>query len=318
MIDRISSDLQLNSDYINSIVRRSNYYYKNYSIPKKSGGQRRISQASPELKTLQYWVKANILSLMPISKSAFAYTKGNSIKKHTGFHKDSYFIFHTDIKDFFPSIASKHLVPVLKEHRNRIEKMGLWYDDTLDVISKICFRCNHLCIGTVSSPAICNIIMYSFDEALAEYCDVHNWKYSRYADDIYISSQQYLPKCLPKYINEELHKLGFISNGKKTWFCSKKSRREITGLVLTESGRVSVGLHRRLAIKKLVYNRIVHGRGDPDVILGHLAFLKDVEPAVYDNLLIKYAEYCDGDVIAAIKIGPQMTSTVEVDFTNIE
>lgn len=103
LITRISSNLQLKDDYISSIIRRSNYYYKDYYIPKSNGGRRKISQASPELKTLQYWVKTNILSLLPISKAAFAYNRGNSIKKHATFHKESYFIFHTDIKDFFPS-----------------------------------------------------------------------------------------------------------------------------------------------------------------------------------------------------------------------
>lgn len=105
LITRISSNLQLKDDYISSIIRRSNYYYKDYYIPKSNGGRRKISQASPELKTLQYWVKTNILSLLPISKAAFAYNRGNSIKKHATFHKESYFIFHTDIKDFFPSIC---------------------------------------------------------------------------------------------------------------------------------------------------------------------------------------------------------------------
>lgn len=90
LITRISSNLQLKDDYISSIIRRSNYYYKDYYIPKSNGGRRKISQASPELKTLQYWVKTNILSLLPISKAAFAYNRGNSIKKHATFHKESY------------------------------------------------------------------------------------------------------------------------------------------------------------------------------------------------------------------------------------
>lgn len=87
LITRISSNLQLKDDYISSIIRRSNYYYKDYYIPKSNGGRRKISQASPELKTLQYWVKTNILSLLPISKAAFAYNRGNSIKNTLHFIK---------------------------------------------------------------------------------------------------------------------------------------------------------------------------------------------------------------------------------------
>lgn len=100
LITRISSNLQLKDDYISSIIRRSNYYYKDYYIPKSNGGRRKISQASPELKTLQYWVKTNILSLLPISKAAFAYNRGNSIKNTLHFIK-SLTLFSYRHKSFF-------------------------------------------------------------------------------------------------------------------------------------------------------------------------------------------------------------------------
>lgn len=310
LVERMSSDLKLQTSYIESIIRRSNFYYKKYNIPKKNGGNREILQASPELKTLQYWVKTNILSSMPVSDRAFAYNKGNSIKHHADYHKNAYFIFHSDIKEFFPSITSKHLIETLKTNRQKIGSAGFWYDDLCDTISAICFRYDELCIGTVSSPAICNIIMYAFDEYFREYCDSRNWRYSRYADDIYISSQEYIPTSIRDELEKKLGEYGFVVNDKKTWFCSKKGRRQITGLILTESGRVSIGSKKREAIKKMVYNRIVHGQGDPNVILGHLAFLKDVEPKVYNSFLIKYAGYCDGDVIDAIMHGPKPKTIV--------
>ena len=72
-----------------------------------------------------------------------------------------------------------------------------------------------------------------------------------------------------------------------------------------------------MAIKKMVYARILHNQGDPDVILGNLAFLKDVEPNSYNKLLTKYATYCDGDVIEAIKNGPKLKSEVAFDYPEI-
>lgn len=209
------------------------------------------------------------------------------------------------------------MVAELAANRGIIEAANLWDDDILDVVSSICFRRNHLCIGTVSSPIICNIVMYAFDEHFTNYCNRRNWKYSRYADDIYISAQEYLPSSLQSEVNEKLHEIGFSSNAYKSWFCSKKCRREITGLILTETGKVSVGLEKRLAIKKMVYERIMHGRGDPDTILGNLAFLKDVEPNSYNSLLIKYAAYCDGDIIDAIKTGPKPHRVITLDLPDI-
>ena len=54
--------------------------------------------------------------------------------------------------------------------------------------------------------------MYAFDEHFTNYCNRRNWKYSRYADDIYISAQEYLPSSLQSEVNEKLHEIGFSSN----------------------------------------------------------------------------------------------------------
>lgn len=305
LIECISESLHLDSSYVASIICRSDCYYKDYTIPKRDGTRRRIAQASPELKSLQYWVRKNILALLPVSNSAFAYNRGDSIKRHAEYHKDAYFIFHTDMKDFFPSIISKQLTAILESHSSVIKESGYWYEDTCEVISHICYRHDHLCIGTVSSPAISNIVMYNFDEYLRAYCNDQGYRYSRYADDIYISSHTYIPVTIKEIVTDKLLKTGFIINTSKTWFKSKKNRRRITGLVLTENGRVSVGSEMRCKIKKMIYNRIVNGTGNPEEILGYLALLKDIEPAVYNCYLIKYATYCNGDVIAAIKSGPK-------------
>ena len=98
LIDKIALDLKLDKSYISRIVSRSTFYYKDFTIPKRNGGERRVAQPSPELKTLQYWVLNNILNKIPVSKAAYAYKKGDSIKKHAQLHSKSQFVFHADIK----------------------------------------------------------------------------------------------------------------------------------------------------------------------------------------------------------------------------
>ena len=289
IIDHIACDLSLDRIYIKSIIQRSAFYYKRFTIPKQNGDQRVIYQASPELKSLQYWVREKILKLLPISEAAFAYQTGSSIKKHADFHKNAYFIFHTDIKNYFPSI----------------------HEDICDVVAKICFRNGQLSIGTVSSPIISNIVAYKFDELVISYCKKQGYLYSRYADDIYISGNSYIPESTKNYIEDCLCSYNFRMNISKTWFKSKKSRRKITGLIITDTGRVSVGMDNRKKIKSMIYNRLVNGNGSPNEILGYLAYLKDVEPQIYNKFIIKYSTYCDGDVISAIHHGSQK-SMVEV------
>lgn len=99
------------------------------------------------------------------------------------------------------------------------------------------------------------------------------------------------------FLQRELARCGYVVNYSKTKFYSSKSCRKVTGLVITNDSRVSVGTERRKAIKKMVYDKLVHGKGDPYQILGYLSFLKDVEPNTYNNLIIKYSQYCSGDLI---------------------
>lgn len=145
VIDKIVLDLKLDKTYLSRIVSRSAFYYKDYTIPKRNGDKRYVSQPSPELKTLQYWVLHNILNKLPVSKAAYAYKKGDSIKKHALLHSKSRFVFHADIQNFFPSIHSSHLNDILRENKYVFDSLDLDLENSIQDIKKICFR-EDLCV----------------------------------------------------------------------------------------------------------------------------------------------------------------------------
>ena len=300
MVDKIAADLCLDTGYVASVVKRSKFYYRDYYIKKRDGGRRKISQPSPELKTLQYWVVNNILNKYPISTSAYAYQKGSSIKKHAQFHQNSKHVFHTDICKFFPSITYEHLQPILLSNPKLFEDLEIDLG-SVETIRDICFRENSLCIGTVSSPIISNIIMYQFDVIMLGYCKKNHLKYSRYADDIYLSSNSYIDLSHVNFLSSTLKKFGFSINESKTYFSSPKYRRKVTGLVIGTDSSVTIGSKKREYIKKLVYDKLIHNKGDGNSILGYLAFLKDIEPHTYNNIIAKYSQYCREDIIDALK-----------------
>lgn len=301
VIDIMAKDLHLDIDYLNSIVQNANRCYKTYRIPKKTTGTREIAQPSPELKTLQYWLVSTILSTLPVSNAASAYQKGCSIKNHAQTHVLSRYFLHVDISKFFPSIHPSHLSPILFSS-SFFSDPSIDKSESIRLINKICFKKDCLSIGAVSSPVISNIILYSFDNQLLDYCQSHDLIYSRYADDIYISSKKYIDISVLDLIESELSKLGFQVNKAKTKFFSSKYQKRVTGLILTTDYKVSIGTKRRSEIKRMIYNKLVKGTGDSEEILGYLNFLRDVEPNTYNNLIIKYSSYCEKDVIAAIKM----------------
>ena len=57
----IADSLSLDKYYIEMVISKANFSYRDYFIPKKNGGIRAVAQPSPELKTLQYWITNNIL-----------------------------------------------------------------------------------------------------------------------------------------------------------------------------------------------------------------------------------------------------------------
>lgn len=307
----ISSDLGLEQRFVDKTINTSKFLYKNFTIPKRNGGRRDVSQPSPELKVLQYWVVDRLIKRLPVSECSFAYTKGNSIKKHALMHVDSKFIFHADIEDFFPTINPKMLKAVFEQNA------GLFTD--IDVLSnyigitKICFKDDGLCIGAVSSPSISNAIMKDFDDCLSDFAKHEGYIYTRYADDIYISSKNYIPSDVKDFVNKELSIRGFRLNNSKTRFYSSKNRRLITGLVITNDSKISIGYNNLCRIKKMVYEKIKYGKGDSRVILGYLSFLRDVDPHAYDRIIIKYSKLCKDDIIAVIR-GDSNNNITDDDF----
>lgn len=301
VIGKLSKDLKLDYTYIEKIVNRADYYYRDYTIPKKNGGERKISQPSAELKTFQYWVLNNILLKLPVSESAVAYKKGDSIKNNALTHAKSNYILHVDIRDFFSSIKFNHLEGILRTNRKIFEDLDLDMDESVVDIEKICFRRNQLCIGAVSSPAISNIIMITFDVAMNNYCDAHNLIYTRYADDIYISSENYLNNDILNFVKQQLADKQLYINYKKTRFFSKKYKIKITGLIVGTDKKVYLGTERKKQLKKMLYDKLVHRKGDSNHVLGWLAFLRNVEPIFYSQLLIKYSKYCKGDIVDLLK-----------------
>lgn len=300
IIDLMSQDLHLDPEYLCNIARNASWYYKTYSIPKKTGGTRIISQPSPELKTMQYWIAETVLSSFPVSDSVYAYRKRRSIKMHANAHRNAQYFLHVDISHFFPSIHSAHLLPFIS-NSSFFDDHGIDKPSSFQQIKSICFKWDCLCIGAVSSPAISNIILYPFDKTMTDYCKSRKYTYTRYADDIYISSSSYISTDVLMFVKEELKKQGFSTNSKKTGFFSSKYQKRVTGLILTTDGKVSVGTKRKREIKKMLYEKLVKGTGNSKQILGHLAFLRDVEPDMYNSLIIKYSSYCDEDLFVALR-----------------
>lgn len=291
ILELMSKDLNLDEEFILKISKK-NTAYKKYRIPKK-GGQRIIYHPSKELKLLQYWLVKRVFSKFPISKYSTAYSKGNSIKKNALIHKNSNYILHLDITSFFESISHYHLDRLLK----KID--GINTTD-IDLIKKIVFyRGQYLVVGSVASPIISNCVMYDIDEEITNKCiKGTNLIYTRYADDIIISSKEYIDENIIKDIENILNENKFVLNCKKTYFMNKKSKRAVTGVVIDNNNNsLSIGCKKYREVKREIYRFLIKGEGNKDKILGYLSYIKDINTKKYNDLKKVYKEYDKNNVL---------------------
>ena len=73
--------------YVKAACCGSSSFYRSFTIKKKNGGERKISEPLPSLKEIQRWILDNILNQVEISRYAKAYIKGKSVKENARFHR---------------------------------------------------------------------------------------------------------------------------------------------------------------------------------------------------------------------------------------
>ena len=225
--ERMAKGLGIDVGYIEAIAMQNNLYVK-YYIKKKNGGKREILQPSKGLKVLQKWLLRNILNEFPISEYSYAYRKGDSVVKNADRHKNSKYLLHTDIINFFPSITRRMLIYYFVKNINIVRKLELTKDDIRFVLDVCLYKGKYLVVGSVASPTIANMVMYEFDNQLMNKLDEKGrFYYTRYADDIIVSSEKYINDDIINLIEDMMKKYDFNINRKKTYYMNKKCRRQV-------------------------------------------------------------------------------------------
>jgi retron-type reverse transcriptase len=278
------------------IIRSAPYRYKVYEITKKDGvGKRTIAQPARELKAIQYWVMANVLRKLPIHRAAMAYRRHRNISANAAKHASNRFLLKLDFKDFFHSITADDLGAFIATH----SELELSAEDTAH-LRRILFwnreRAGRLImsIGAPSSPMLSNILMYEFDQRVQALCTKKRVRYTRYADDLTFSTNR------PNILREIEVQVADICvrmkhpklriNTEKTVHASRRGARRVTGLVLANSGEVSLGRDRKRLIRAQVHH-CLNGNlsaNEASKLRGMLAFVNSVEPSFIERLRDHY------------------------------
>ncbi len=280
-IKDLSREIGLNYAYLISFIAKSDKMYFSYYILKASGKLRVIDSPNFEMKAIQAWILRNVLEDIPISDRAMGFVKGKSIKNNARLHLHSKFVLTIDISNFFNTIKFGQVKGIFDKRFKNAELSKS--------LTKLCTFKKYLPQGAVSSPTISNIIFKPIDDEIEKLCNKKNVNYSRYADDLSFSSNDIL-KLNELYLDlvNIIKKYKFSVNKRKTRYLTGKNRIQVTGLILN-SGRLTIGRNRKRLLRAKLYSYFSSKNKtiDKKVLLGELAFLRDIEPNYY-KIMIKY------------------------------
>lgn len=287
----LSEESGLYPSTVREIISRAHVSYKWYKIDKRNGGRRLIAQPAREVKALQRMLYGR-LKILPIHPAATAYRTGQSILHNALPHAAAGPILKFDFLDFFPSIRPA-------DWRAYCLSRDLFDEEDISLSSKLFFvrypnsTSLRLAVGAPSSPWLSNVLMYDFDEKISEILAKDKVTYTRYADDLTFSAKRtgYLTgveKVLRHTIKKMKHP-NLKINEKKTSFVTGKFRRVVTGLVIADDGRITIGRERKRQIRAALhqYENGELSNLEQAKLAGYISHVKSVEPAYFYQLMAR-------------------------------
>jgi RNA-directed DNA polymerase len=221
--------------------------YDRFEISRRNGGPPRVIHAPIKpLKDLQRGLAEILLDVYEPRVHVHGFVRGRSPTTNAQQHQRQHWILKFDLEDFFPSI-----------NFGRVRGLFMAYPfeypgDVATTLAQLCCHRNELPQGAPTSPIVSNFICRSLDAELGRLARAERCRYTRYADDICIStSRTEFPSSLATIrsggevrLSEQLTALvrrqGFRINPEKTRLLRRSRRQRVTGLVVNRKANVPI------------------------------------------------------------------------------
>lgn len=304
--------------------------YTIHVVKKRNGEKRIISEPSPSIKLIQkgllylFTNACEILAEKPkmlsfdqsdyhsslykyeytYGMNSYGFEKSKNIILNAKKHKDSNYFFKTDIQHFFDSIdyrmVFKTVLYAMKLNEDYF-KIKLLNNNKFKMkfakVATTFLCCNgSLATGSPASPALANLYMRNFDFKLQTWLtkrilnNGQNLIYTRYADDIIISSNKWISSTVGSKVESLLKEFGLQMHPEKTHYQTCKSKNVITGINVTAEGKLTVGRKKKEEIKKMLYQTFIKNDDSIELnqLIGNIIYLFSVEEDYCRTIIKKY------------------------------
>ncbi|MCD9033242.1 retron Ec67 family RNA-directed DNA polymerase/endonuclease [Luteimonas sp. Y-2-2-4F] len=237
--------------------------YTTFEIPKRSGGKRTINAPILHLKIAQRKLadllqecESEIEEAIGVKQRvSHGFRRDHCILTNASVHRGKRYVLNLDLEDFFGTINFGRVRGYFITNKHFQLKA-----DVATLLAQLACHDSKLPQGAPTSPVISNLIGNILDIRLLKLARAHGCSYTRYADDITIStSAPTFPVeialegptntwTLSKTLNDSVKSSGFAVNAKKTRLLHRRSRQDVTGIVVNKCLNVNSDYQRRVRV----------------------------------------------------------------------
>ena len=228
---------------------RKHDVYTSFTIPRRHGTPRHIEAPNPTLRYLQRIIHESLTCIYGPHAAVHGFRAGRSIVTNAKCHLRSRYVLNIDLLDFFHSVTRQRIY-------GRLVTAPYEFDSKVaNIVASLATNSlGTLPQGSPCSPILANIIAAQMDDELSRFAKSRYCVYTRYADDITISTKrQVLSPQIARYPSARgtgqailgdnllgiIERHDFRINNRKTRLQNHSTRQLCTGLVVN-GHRVSV------------------------------------------------------------------------------
>ena len=174
---------------IDGLLDDSALYYDSITINKRGKKRELIvyknTDDGKKLRKFHERINSVICNKYRSNEASYAYQRGKSITMCVSKHVQNKYFAKYDIKKFFNSIKQDHLIKAIENEFGIDER----YREATGKIVCSFFVNGRLPLGLITSPILSDIYMKNFDCNMVGYAVDNGYVYTRYADDIMLSTR---------------------------------------------------------------------------------------------------------------------------------
>jgi retron-type reverse transcriptase len=216
--------------------------YREFTIPKRSGGKRRVSAPDDGLKKLQRQILRRLLGRLRCHPAATGFQKGESIVTNARRHTGQAVVVRLDLKNFFSSTSEARIWAYFR-------RLG-WNWPATRILTRLCTHRGGLPQGAPTSPRLSNLVNFRLDARLAAMARKLGLRYTRYADDITVSfpaDDKKRIRYLIRFVSRVAWAEGYVVHRRRKLHIRRRHQQQlVTGLVVNDRVHLPRKLRRWL------------------------------------------------------------------------